>query len=534
MTTRVYQFGCRPPTEGAHLVAEQLRAAHDYANVLTTIERARRASLRAIDDTPETRAAVDVVRAATKSTRKVAIAALRAARKVAREATKEQLEEIAALEHTLLVAARESTSCYWGSYLDIEAAHRQARSAPLYDDDALTPSDPRYRRWRDHLPNEGQIGVQLQGGLPTSDALAGTDSRCKLIMRDGPYGTLWLRVGSDGRAPVWAQVPVKVHRRVPDAAIWKWVRLSLRREGLRARWTVEITVDDPAPPARSLDRSLAGCIAVEWSWYVPFDNETNGLRVAAWHDGQGRHGEIILPVGIVRGIRKPDGIRSVRDIVQEGMRGRLQTVLRHSGDLPLWLAQARDTLHLWKSAERLYELEAKWRGERYDGAREAYEILDAWRLRDAHLYDYEAGARGEALRERRDWYRCLAARWAREYRSVLLSDQDLSREARWGPESDRRFTAGCSELRGALRNAFGLDAHDARWRDEMHGSEQEDLPPWCERAIGAWMVGGARKEAMVLERKEKTGNAWATRKAKKAAADVENGTAREAVDKCAG
>ncbi len=296
--------------------------------------------------------------------------------------------------------------------------------------------------------------------------------------------------------------------------------------GLREEWTAEITIDDSAPRVRTLDKKLSGAAFVEWSWDKLDDD---AIRVASWCDDRGASGDVVLPGAIARGIRKPDGIRAVRDMIGNDFRPRFARVMRECGEsLPHWLAHARDTVHLWKSLNRLHGLAVRWRAERFDGARAAYEMLDAWQERDWHLYDYEANARHEALNERRDFYRVLAATWAREYKSVLLSNQDLSREARFGEESDVRTTASCYQLRGAIRNAFADDAWDGRYKDGPRS--ENDERPWCERARDAWISGGARKEAIVVPRKEKTTNAWAARK-KKAA---EKRAAAEAARKASG
>jgi hypothetical protein len=524
MNRRVYQFGCLSPSAGELLVREQLRTAHEYQNDLIAIERGRRHALRLVDATDEVREAESVVRAATKATHTAAIAALRAARRAARATASDELARIQALDDSIRRGARALTRCYWGSYLDIEARHQQSRSAPLYADDAVTPSDPHFRRWS----GKGQLGVQLQCGLSTRDALSGTDTRVKLVLgppqhRGRQYGVLWMRIGSDGGDPVWAQWPIKCHRSVPDSAIWKWVRISLRREGLREQWSVEITVDDPASRARDLDTDLTGCIAVEWEW-SPLDD--GGLRVARWCDDHGQSGVIVLPAQIATGIRKPDGIRAVRDIVLNDLRPKLQRALQERREpLPSWLAEAAATMHLWKSPGRFRDLAARWRRERCDAARVAYEMLDAWEMgTESHLYAYESSARGEALRERREWYRLLAARWARQYRTVLLSDQNLSREARWGDDGDRRFTAGVHQLRGALQNAFGDEsAVLALWRD---APSETDERTWCERTRDAWVAGGARGDGRFAKRQEKTLNAWAKRKAAKAAKRAGQDTAR--------
>jgi hypothetical protein len=552
---KVYQYGLRPPTNSASLARAQLRAAHDYANELTAIERGRRWAIRQIDESsPDAIEAAELVRAATKSARKGAVATLSSARKRARlerrcedgrwavpEADTEkypfsplyETDRIELLARELVRQARAHTPTFWGTYLGIEAGAQQARQAPLYGDDALEPNDPRFVPWRGteapaherpRLPESaaGQLGIQLQGGLSTAEAYACTDTRVRLRRgggKDGDrrYGVLSLRVGSDGRDPVWAEWPIKLHREIPDAAVWKWVRVSVRHEGRRERWSCEITVDDPSPMARDLDRALSGCIAIEWEW----SDTANGIRVARWADDRGESGDVVLPLPIAAGIRKPDGIRAVRDIIDNDFRERLARAIVEA-KLPAghWLLRETATLALWKSPTRLYRLAQRWTDE---SAPKAKAMLLEWRKRDEHLWDYEACSRGQALRRRREWYRCLAARWARQYRTALLSDQDLSREARWGDDGDRRFTAAPAELRQALRNAFGRDALDGRW-----ARPEEDAAPWCERSRDAWMAGGARKESIYTRRKESTGNAWAAKKAKATTKLVEPGGARDA------
>jgi hypothetical protein len=546
---RVYRYGCLPPTEGIDLVRAQLRAAHNYRNDLVAIERGRRWALRQVDDTDEVREATELVKAATKNTRKAALASLRDVRRKARGVATDELARIKDLDESIRRDARSLTTCYWGSYLSIEAAHQQARQAPLYEPDGITPSDPKFVRWRGErdtgtevgrLPasGQGQIGVQLQKGLKTPDALAGTDTRVRLEilplpplvtsrrMQSRRHAVLSLRVGSEGRDPIWARIPLLYHRAIPDQASWKWVRLSLRHEGRHERWSCEITVDDPATPARDLDRDLDGAIAVEWEW-LPL--EDGSIRVARWADDRGRTGEELLPARVAIGIRKTDGHRAVRDTVANDLRSVLQRAIQQvraeTRELPKWLVEAASTMHLWKSLSRLHALHRRWHSEAPTVATGALLLLDTWVRRDRHLWDYESGMRSQTLHQRQDVYRCLARRWASEYRTAILSDQDLSREARFGPDSEVRFTAGVSELRGALRDAFGADAYDGRWT-KPKGEEENDAP-WCERARDAWMAGGAREGGMFTKRKEGTTNAWAARRARAAEKRALAGSASE-------
>lgn len=534
---RVYRFGLRAPTFGERLVREQLRAAHEYRNDLVSIERGRRAALRAIEsESDEVKEAEALVRAATRSTRRAALRALYAARKRAGEASSDELAAIAEREHEIMRDARALTPCFWGTYLDIEQAHRQSRGQPLYGDDGLEPNDPAYARgprWRDALPPgdsrgiwwraEGQVGIQLQGGLSVADALACGDTRLRLEMRPAEqrgrrYGTLWLRVGSDGRDPIWARWPLKMHRALPDAAQIKWARVSVRPEADWERWSLELTVDDPTP--RVAAPSGHGAIAIEWEW-SPLDD--GGIRVARWADSH-TTGAVVLPASIANGIRKPNGIRAVRDLVQNDMRDRFVRAVRDVPSSPRELVEAANVAHLWKSPSRFVELVMRCRLRGVDPQHPAMRLLAEWDERERHLYRYEAGARGEALRERREFYRLLARRWRDRYSTVLISGQNLSRAARWGDDSDVRFVAGCSALKAALENAFGEAAIKARY----DAADESDVNR-CERWIAAWDAGGTRIDEMFAKPKEKVRNAWAERKKKKQEKLAQAATAREPV-----
>lgn len=528
MTVRVYRYGCDAPLDH-DLVRAQLQAAHDYKNELTAIERGRRDAVRALHDTDVVSDAIDVRKAATKSSRVSALRALHAARRAAQKAAtlvddegveRPALEVIQERAHRLAKGARELCRCYWGTYLGIEAGAQQARQAPLYDETGLEPANPRFDRWVDS-PIEGQIGVQVQGHRRVRDVLAGECNYVRIIRddRSAKWVTLWIRIGSEGRAPLWARIRMCLHRALPDAGVVKWVRVSVRAEGLREQWSCEITVDDPAPPSRTLDTAREGAIALSWAWDKIDDGS---IRVAAYVDTRGARGDIVLPSRLAERIRHPDGIRSVRDIAWNYVQPQIAGAIKRAAQrerLPSWLLQAGATLHLWRSLGRVHELRRRWLREGYDGAREAFELLDGWacgtRLArhgangDRHLYDYESGERRQLLRQRREWYRLHAAWIARTYRHALLSDHDLSREARWGDESAVRFTAAPDELRSAIRNALGEDAVVAYWDRE---------PEWCERACASYQAGGARG-AMFAPPRSKTTNAWAKRKeAKKAKA----------------
>jgi hypothetical protein len=542
---RVYQFGCLAPTENEALVRQQMRAAHDYRNDLVAIERGRRWAVRQVHDTLEVRAAIANLHTAGKADRKDALKLLDKARREAEANAQDETARIKQLDASIRLDARElirdsarvASKLFWGSYLGVEAAADQSRQLKLYDWDGVTPTDPQFvrgpRLGREAFGPEDarsawwlgdqQVGMQLQGGLSTRDALAGTDNRVRLILgparRHGAkgysqYGHVWLRVGSDGREPIWAKWPVKLHRAIPDNATWKWVRCSLRRDGMRERWSVEITLDIAAESPRTLDVELSGTMALSLMWEA---KEDGSIQVGSWCDSRGASGDVHVPARIVNALGKAADIQGIRDTALNVLRNELPEMILSSDSVPLWLLEEAAAMRTWKSQQRFHGLVMRWRKERLDAARPAYEMLQAWELRDLHLYDYETGARGGALRARRDLYRVLASQWASQYRTIILPDRDLSREARWGQESDVRFAAGPSELTAAVGHAFGRDRILADWSE---GAVASDDRSWAQRALENWAAGQTAVSARAARKAKKVvvveGNAWANRKAKKA------------------
>jgi hypothetical protein len=539
MSTRVYQFGLRRPVRGEAHARGQMLAAARYRNDHVAIERGRRDAVRAAyaeDDA--VRAAelalrqADSLPGADRSVvRPVALQALGRARKAAALRYAAELSRIEGLAADLRRAAREICGCYWGSYLLIErAADAVRRSMPLWDKDALSPNDPHFvagvfTSGPDGLltSGQGQIGVQLQGGLPTADAHGGRSRlvRVERVDDDRRHRMLWVRIGSDAREPIWGVWPIgHWHREIPDAAVWKWVCVSLRREGTREKWSCEITVEDPTPAPRSLDRRLAGVLAVSIEWTALPDGR---MRVAQWVDDAGECGDVHLPARLVEGIRKADAIRSTRDKVLNDAKGRFVALLQGEPLSAPWLRSAAAAASVWRSPERFHSLAQRWRRERCDEARPAYDLLQAWELRDAHLHEYEASSRRQLLRQRRERYRVLAAQWGQRYRTLIMSDQNLSREARVPDEvmQSARQLCGVHELRMALRNVFLEDACP------VDDSGRDTCVQLFERWRAALPAEGARVAQSVKDLAPTAGGAWARRKQRKAALLASGGIARD-------
>lgn len=466
-------------------VSDQMREVHRYRNELTEIERDRRIEVRKVQSSlPELYGveyaigmlegeygmAVDAIkkqrattrsRSETAAMRKVKAEVLgrlkraKMARRVflrmiARPLLTPAIAKIDDDANERRKAARAATSAYWGTYLLAEDAVDRVRKTTPID------KDPSFSRWT----GEGSVGVQLQGGLSCPDVMACDDTRLR-IEKLPPTGTggkrshyraiLWMRVGSIGRAAVWAKWPMVLHRPLPEGGVVKRAIVHRRLVGRRERWSVDLTVD--APPVER--RNVAGAVALNFGWR----RVEGGLRVARWLTPDGEEGELVLPDVILSGLSKADELRGVRDMHMDRLRAWLLP-LRDRDDAPAWFVEATSHLHLWRSPKRFAHLQRRCLQEDCPG--DIRLGLSWWRYRDTHLWDWEASQRSKSLLRRRDFYRCFARKLANRYRMLIVDNFDLRDVAKLKDEPKtaprlQRVRAAIHELRSACRNAFGAD-----------------------------------------------------------------------------
>ena len=505
-TTRVYKYGLLPPTENNDLVRAQLRAAHVYRNALVEIERARRAATRtamkeihadllvleaalvvAKESAGEAAASIKAARQETRSKSESADARakLAAAKLTARDAARAlAAKRREAREDPLLIAVldgvnnvagearrakRAQCGVYWGSYLLVEAAMDASSKLPLFDGER--PNDPRFARW----DGAGRLGVQLQGGLLAEDAF-GSDTRLRVDSVDARSESasrserrryartvLRIRVGSEGRDPVWAAWPMVMHRPLPPAGVIKNVSVQLRKIGPREEWTACFTVTSSSSGDRPKRRVPdIGVVAVDLGWRV-IDDE---LRVASWMASDGEAGELRLSAVELSALTKASGLRSTRDTNFDEARAILVAWLTGQESLPDWLREATKTIGQWKSEARLAALAKRWAENRFEGDVDAYNALERWRYHDHHLWEWESSQRSKSLRRRREVYRVWAASMAQRYQTIIVEKFDLRRVAAKPPTGEEkpkadydkarsnRQLAAVSELRGCISNAF--------------------------------------------------------------------------------
>ena len=303
--------------------------------------------------------------------------------------------------------ARAECGLYWGTYLAVEQ-----------DAEEFGRGDaPRFRRW----DGCGTLAVQIQGGLALDKLLGCEDRRLQLHETGHPKGRLlWMRIGSDGRAPVWAVIPVTWHRDLPADARIKWCRLRRYLVGDRIRWQV-LFVIETAAQRRDCDgtRLAAG---IDINYRVMGDRQ----RVATAHGNDGETHELFLPARVIWGMEECERIQSRRATAFDSARERLVKELaaqRQDCDrmivTDLLLSEAA-TLSQWRSSRRLSEWVAGW--ERLGGCPR---WLSNWKHVEDRDHDTESQLRDQTLAHRRDVYRCWVAMLAKQYSVAYLERMDL-------------------------------------------------------------------------------------------------------------
>lgn len=494
-SVRAYQFGALAPLDGWEAAVEQHRLRIRYWNALVELDHERR----------ERR---DAIVAAALPSDIEGEDELRAARRAAYRdpAVREQLQ---ALDRELYERQKEirhalvDEGFYWPNYLDIERHYDVARKRP----------DPlRFQRFD---PWQGRIAFPFTNGLPVA-ALYGGDNRARIEAVD-PWGPhpgrrhdertrlLRVRVGTDGRQPVWLSLPVILHRPLPANGVVREIGVNwelavplhvpspgqLRRfgetlgldeakleaficdsgyrwqarEGIarwiwRAlRWSVSVVVETPA--AESNGAGPEGpMVAVDLCWRQLPDGS---LRAGFWLGEDGERGEIALSAEWIGRYRKVQDLRSIRDQHRDALQAELAAWLsRKETDVPAWLRAAAQAG--WRSPTMWALLWQFWRRHRFVGDEAGFAALHRWWQRDRHLGEWEARQRTNVLLARREIYRRKAAELSRRYSALRLEEFDLRRVAQDPGRKDlpeqarfQRVLAAPSELRDTLVNAFARD-----------------------------------------------------------------------------
>lgn len=501
--SRVWKFGCRAPRIDVELIERQFSLAHRYYNNLIETEHWRRGAVdKAIHEYAPALAAleqsIETIAAELRKLREAISQRNQQARK--RTGTAQERERVAALEESLKAARlavkaereklwgkpikreqgeakprrkagepirterdggdrafldaidqienmclarrqalRAGCMVYWGTYLLVERAFEQSCKTSF-------PGLPRFRSWR--FDPVRQIGVQLQGGLSVSDAFAGTDSRLRLVMQSGhssargQNGEVWMRIGSDGRKPIWGRFAFRLHRRLPANAVIKWATINrMQQHGRRHtypyepiyRYELNLTFSCEDGFAKT-DRAESGTVAVNAGFRcLP----GGALRVATWLGSDGQRGFLNIPEEDLNRWTKANELRSIRDKNFDVVRDQLSAFLGGCDVVPDWLRDACKHLGQWRGHGRLIDLiglggpvpvpredgqesRARWRENRFAGDEAIFKTLEDWLRQEMHLLDWETNNRRKAIAWRKKYYERFAVDLRRQYKDLRI------------------------------------------------------------------------------------------------------------------
>lgn len=486
---RNYKYGARAPIGGMEIVEEQFRLAHAYRNRLVEIELVRRAGYRrACRETSETVRMAEAEEAAAEAAREEAYAAVMACR---------QDGKTRKVHPGVMSVYTDARQRYRDACNSTRTARRKAAKMPVTKATIQVVNDnacaaikrayhesplwwatknfvkgtvktegrpPRFHRWT----GDGIFAMQIINGLSIDEAMSCRHRWLQIEPvpdnawdngqpRRLQYTTLRMRVASDGKAPIWASIPIRLHRPLPGGRI-KWVYLMRRSIAAHYRWHVVIVLEDP--PDRK-EYAEVGTVAINCGWR----QLDHGVRVAYWRDETGREGQLVIGERDLSRWDRADSLRGTRDANFNRVRAQLAEWLR-AHDHPDWLRRRTATLNSWRSCARLASVVLAWRDARFPGDAEVFAALEAWRQQDKHLWEWEANQRRKAVAWRDTMYRQWADEMARKYATAIVGLVDYSRLARRAQPDEKddsttqsrgnRFDAAPGRLTEYLLERFAM------------------------------------------------------------------------------
>lgn len=474
--TIVYSYYARKPVVGLEIVREQFSLAHTYKNKLIELERLRRdqyaelakahypdieiweklaadadeeiiairseikkqnTRTRKRTGTPEQQERIRVL----KEQRREAMAEVRRLKKDAKE-NKLFTAELARLNaeyHERQKQERAACGLYWGTYLSVES------------DIPRTGPPPRFQRW----DGGGKVCVQIQHGLTIEQVFACTDNRLRIVKPDeAAYQlerptcahkrmmrtTAMMRIGSDEKGgPIWAEIPILLHRLPPDDAKVKWAYLVRRpAAGTREDWSFQLVLEREkgwGDPLCAQD----GSADVRIGWKLT----PEGFSVATIKGDDGYHSDVILPRVILDKWQRSESLGALRrNCFNQQLEHLQEWIAEYNLALPAWLTEQTAHVAKWRSAGKLAWLLRQWREKRFKGDEEIVEALEAWYKDDLHLKRWEYAEREKCIAMRNEEYRRLAAQLRRAYHTINISGWSLAKLLKKPESEDNRNSRG--------------------------------------------------------------------------------------------
>lgn len=491
----VYEYGCGQPTAGLIWALQQMELRCQLWNKFVKIEQAYqagRAAYLTIENSPvpELSKQLEAVRSEIKHRRQdargnggdltalvtqaqtlrqeltQAIAEEKEARSKREEQYKEQLDTLKISRYAAVKEAKQESPLYWCNKEDVERSYEVARVQVRKRGQEL-----QFHKWL----GEGKIAIRYQNGLPVAQVF-GDDGRlqiepvsaaawtsplrrerrqlCRTIVR--------IRACSDGRQPCWLELPLMMHRPLPENACIRSAAVCRERVADCWRYKLVITVETPPPTLKN----MGGTVSIDGGWRLLRNKNGNpaGLRVAYWYDDDEEEDQLTLDQEFIEHLQKIDALKQERTRDFNRYQRILVGYLRESGDnVPPWLRAATATLPQWRSIRRLVDLVRTWEKKRFAGDELILQVLSDWVKEEQHHWRWERHMEDQLRRHRRELYRCFAAKLVSRYSTIVLENFDLrdvaeKPEAEDGPMTTtkadwQRTVAAQSTLMWAIKSA---------------------------------------------------------------------------------
>jgi len=368
------------------------------------------------------------------------------------------LRELDTERKARIAQAQTDAALYWANRDEIRRKYEIARARAIREGRRLRPQP-----WDE----TGKICVYFQRGLSVRDAFstngrlqidpileAAWKSPSRAVRRRLARTRARIRVAAnDDHSPVWLDVPLILHRALPENGEIRSVSFVRERVGLNWRHRLLFTVRELVLPNAPESEKAVG---LDLGWRVTPD----GLRVAYWCGEDGSSGALVLPVSDLAAFKKIGSLEPLIASLHSKVVPCIQAFLG-SDTVPAALKESAITAIASSSPRALLRLFETWQIQRFAGDESAFAILNDWYKKHVHLWTWQANLRDQMIRRRRELYRRFAADLASRYGRMFVNDIPLRRrtirptaaQTLIPPQRQHRFIAALSVLYRILEHA---------------------------------------------------------------------------------
>lgn len=338
--------------------------------------------------------------------------------------------------------ARASSQLHHGTYTAVEDAVARAT------DDARKLGEPPHGGWVETV----KVGTQCQDGdvrnrLEIEPLSPAPENEGRNQRRKRSRTLARVRIGSheDG-SPLWCELPIKLHRPLPDGGRVLWAYVVTRRIGFQTRYELQVTVQCDNTPAPAIRHDA---VAVSIGWVKRKDGS---VLAGCWRGTDGKSGKIIVEPNVLSRLDQAKALHGIADLKFEEAREIYCSIRRTLSEDEQKLAEHAGK---WRSHRKLQaairraigdiwlESWRSWRRQRLSAKLDLMPTMEearawcptspehwylyCWCKKDEHLTQWERVLSRHARLHRREGFRVEAKRLASRYATLALAGSDKTK-----------------------------------------------------------------------------------------------------------